>query len=126
MVFSTIEWFALFLAVFVLIKLIVISFNAKAWMRFSRSLFVKPWLTTTVSLILALVVLYYLLVEMTIVQIFAVMLFLSLIITAGLAHFAKDIHKTIARDIKGKIKDSWLSIIIWFIFSIWVLISLFT
>ena len=125
MVYSTIEWFALILAIFVLIKLIVISINPKSWMRFSKNLFVKPWITVSVSLILALVVLYYLLVEMTIIQIFAVMLFLSLIMIAGTAHLAKDIHKTIAKDIKGKIKDAWLSIIIWFILSIWVLISLF-
>jgi len=69
MVYSTIEWFALLLAIFVLIKLIVISINPKSWMRFSKNLFVKPWLATSVSLILALVVLYYLLVEITIVQI---------------------------------------------------------
>ena len=125
MVYSTIEWFALFLAVFVLIKLIVISINPKSWMRFSKNLFVKPWLTTSISLILALVVLYYLLVEMTIVQIFAVMLFLTLIMIAGTAHFAKDLHKTFDKKIQEKIKDSWLSIIIWFILSIWVLIQLF-
>lgn len=125
MVYSTIEWFALVLAVFVLIKLVVISFNAKAWMRFSKNLLVKPWLTASVSLVLALVVLYYLLLEMTIVQIFAVMLFLTLITVAGIAHFAKDLHKTFDKNIKEKIKDSWLSIIIWFILSIWVLIQLF-
>ena len=126
MVFSTIEWFALVLAVVILIKLVVISVNAKSWMGFSKSLFTKPWLTTSVSLVLALVVLYYLLVEITIVQIFAVMLFLSLTMAAGLAHFAKDLHKTIDKNIKGKIKDSWLSIIIWFLLSLWVLVSVFT
>ena len=125
MVYSTIEWFALILAVIVLIKLTVISINLKSWMRFSKNLFAKPWLATSVSLVLALVVLYYLLVEMTIVQIFAVMLFLSLIMTAGMAHFAKDLHKTLGKNIQEKIKDSWLSLIIWFILSIWVLIQLF-
>ena len=126
MIYSTIELFALILAIFILIKLIVISVNPKSWMRFSKNLFVKPWLTTSISLILALVVLYYLLLEMTIVQIFAVMLFLTLIIFAGMAHFAKDLHKTIDKNIKGKIKDSWLSIIIWFLLSLWVLVSVFT
>ena len=126
MVYSTIEWFALFLAVFVLIKLIVISINPKSWMRFSKSLFVKPWLTATVSLVLALVVLYYLLVEITIVQIFAVMLFLSLLIMAGMVHFTKDLHKIAGKNIEEKIKGSWLTIIIWFLLSIWVLFSLFT
>jgi hypothetical protein len=126
MVFSTIEWFALVLAVLTIVKLLVISINAKSWMSFSKSLFVKPWLATTVSLVLALVVLYYLLAELTIVQIFATMLFLSLLMTASLAHFYKDLHKTVNKNIKGKIKDMWLSIIIWMILSVWVLFSLFT
>jgi len=126
MVFSTIEWFALVLAVLTIVKLLVISINAKSWMSFSKSLFVKPWLATTVSLVLALVVLYYLLAELTIVQIFATMLFLSLLMAASLAHFYKDLHKTVNKNIKGKIKDMWLSIIIWMILSVWVLVSLFT
>lgn len=126
MVYSTIEWFALFLAVFVLIKLAVISVNPKSWMKFSKSLFTKPWLTTSISLILGLVVLYYLLVEITIVQIFAVMLFLSLLIAAGMVHFSKDFHKIANKNIEEKIKGSWLTIIIWFLLSVWVLFSLFT
>ena len=124
--FSTIEWFALILAVLTLVKLIVISINPKSWMNFSKSLFTKPWLTTTTSLILALVVLYYLLVEITIVQIFAVMLFLSLLMMAGMVRFTKDLHKIAGKNIKEKIKGSWLTIIIWFLLAIWVLFSLFT
>ena len=125
MVFSTIEWFALVLAVIVIVKLVVISINAKSWMRFSKNLFVKPWLTTTVSLVLALVVLYYLLVELTIVQIFATMLFLTLLMASSMTHLAKDLYKTVGKNLQVKIKDMWLSIIIWFILSIWVLIQLF-
>lgn len=127
MVYSTIEWFALILAVIVLIKLTIISINPKSWMRFSKSLFVKPWLTTSVSLILALVVLYYLLAAgITIVQIFAIMLFLTLLMVSSMTHVAKDLYKTVGKNLQGKIKDMWLSIIIWAILSIWVLVSLFT
>lgn len=125
MVFTPIEWFAFILAVFGLIKIVVILIDPNKWMNFASSIWSKPALTSFISLLLAAGVLYYLLLELTIVQIFAAMLLFMLIFAMGIAPYAKDFIAFGRKMIRRTMKDSWFYIIIWLALTFWVLYSLF-
>ena len=126
MVFTPIEWFAFILSVFVLIKLVVIFVDPNKWMNFASSIWSRPALTSFISLLLAVMVLYYLLEELTIVQIFAVMLFFTLIFAMGIAPYAKEFIAMGKKMINRTVKDLWFYILIWLALIAWTLYSLFT
>jgi len=125
---TVIDWFALVLALLVIIKLVVISFRPKTWMdKVARPVWSNSSLTKTISLILAIVVLYYLLQTLTIVQIFAVALFFSLISASTMASFSKEILSLGDRMIKGNVlKGNWFLILVWLALSVWVLVQIFS
>ena len=126
MVFTPIELFAFILSVFVLIKLVVIFVDPNKWMNFASSIWSRPALTSFISLLLAVMVLYYLLEELTIVQIFAVMLFFTLIFAMGIAPYAKEFIAMGKKMINRTVKDLWFYILIWLALIAWTLYSLFT
>ena len=122
MTYTPVEWMALILIVISAIKIIVILVKPKAW---NDSVVKKLWknsgLAMIVSLILAAVALYYLLQELTIVQILATMLFLALLIAVGVAAYKKEVIGLADKMLKNKavIKKSWLYIIIWIVLLLW-------
>lgn len=125
---DTIGIFALIVALAVLVKLIVILIKPIAWLDVIKPIYKNSALTTILSLILAAVVFYYLtLARITIVQIFAVMLFMALLIASGVAAYSDGLIKMAEKMLKDKaiIKKAWLPIVIWLVLSIWVLIELF-
>ncbi|ODS35946.1 hypothetical protein BEH94_02580 [Candidatus Altiarchaeales archaeon WOR_SM1_SCG] len=125
---TPIEIMALIVAVLGSIKLIVILLNPKSWLDgAAKTAFSNPVLTTMVSLVLAAVTLMYLLEELTIIQIFAVMLFLMFLMAAAIAPYSKEIiamGDKILKD-RGVVKKGWLAIIIWAVLIIWVLYAIF-
>jgi len=118
----------IFLAV-VTIKLVVILISPKAWMNgVVKKVWAIPMLTGIVSLILAVVSLYYLLgAGITIVEIFAVMVFFSLLAAVGISVYYKDVMALAAKLMKDKaiIKKSWLYILIWIALVAWGFYALF-
>jgi hypothetical protein len=78
-----------------------------------------------ISFILAAVVLYYLLMELTIVQIFAVMLFTGLLMAVSVATFAKDFIPFAKKLGNRRRKQLWWGIIIWLVLIVWVLLTIF-
>ena len=125
---DTIGIFALIVALAVLVKLIVILIKPRAWLDIIKPIYKNTALTTIVSLILAAVVFYYLrLAGITIVQIFAIMLFMALLMVSGVAAYSNELVKMAEKMLKDKavIKKAWLPIVIWLVLSIWVLIELF-
>ncbi len=123
---TPIEILALILIVISLIKIITILINPKAWLNGVVNKVYLPY-SQTVFLILAMTVLYYLLQELTIIQILAVMLFASLIFAIGFATFSKELIKLADKLYKKEniIKKSWLSLTIWLILLLWGLKELF-
>ncbi len=122
-----IEIFALILIVLGLVKILVLAINPESWMNFARWIWSKPRLTQVISLILAGTVFYYLLMDLTIVQILAVMLFLALLMVVGLAdeveYFLTKYNGMIK---KGKLwKHYWLYTLIWLVLLLWGLKELF-
>lgn len=124
---GAIEIFALVVAVFAGAKLIVILVKPRSWMNFAKTVWKNPMITMIVSLILAAVVLYYLLQELTIIHIFAVMLFLMLLAAVSMAAYSAEMFAMADKLLKNKavVKKAWLSILVWAILVLWALKELF-
>ena len=118
---GTLEILASILIVFTIIKLVVILISPKAWMQFARKLYVKPQITSTVSFILAAVVLYFLLsAGVTIVHILAVSLFIVLVLVVGMSKYADAlIDWAIAQDLDNILKEQWFYTLVWMALIAW-------
>lgn len=124
---TPIEIIALVLIIISTIKVLVIFVKPNAWLNsVVKPIWKKPFITSVISLILGAVVLYYLLQELTIVQIFASMAFLTLLIAIGFSvaaketlAFAEKMYKT-----KGMIKKFWFYTLIWVALMAWVLYTI--
>jgi len=126
---TPIEIIALITALFVSIKLTMMmtgqSFRLK-------KLVPKFWVDSGIlimilAFIVAGVTLFFLLQELTIVQIWATMFFSVVLIVMGLAPYTKSMREV---EIKwhsetGAVKMRWFVSIVWIAISIWVLIELF-
>lgn len=120
---TPIEIMALIVVLAAAIKILVILVNPKSWLGIVNKVWSKPVLTGLISLILAGVVLYYLIQELTIVQIFAVILFIALISATSMAVYAKDfiaMAQKFAKD-RSFLKKAWLAVLIWIILILWAL-----
>lgn len=124
---TLIEIFAFIVLIALAVKIIMLLISPKAWLKFVEKIWKAPALIMWVSLILALIVLYYLTTEISITQIFAVMLFIALISAVTMAGYAKDflsMAKKLAGD-KNFLKRTWLPILIWIVLAIWAAKELF-
>lgn len=120
---SPIEIFAIIVAVLFVVKMVVILIKPKAWFSVAKAMFVKPWLTMIVALVLALVVLKYLIASITIVQIFAVMLFMMLLMWMSFAAYSKEMLPMAKKLLKDRtaLKRAWLSLIVWLALVVWLI-----
>ena len=116
-----IDVFAALLILLAVVKLILLSINAPAWLAAAKALYARPTATATVSYLLAGVVLYGLLQSgLTIVQILAVCLFVVLLLIPGFAPYMGEV----LRGLEGKtfrqlLRDQWLYTLIWMILLGW-------
>ncbi len=125
---NQIEVIALIVASFATIKLIFITLNPKFWFNnIAKKFWSNPKLASFLAIIAGGIVLAILLQNLTIVQIFASMLFVISLLVIGFAPFSKDMLKLIENKIlnKNTWKRSWLSIIIWIILIIWLFYEIF-
>ena len=124
---GSLEVLASILIFFSIIKLIVILVSPNAWMRFAKKVYVKPQVTSTISFILALVVLYFLLsAGVTIVHILAVSLFIVLVMVVGMAKYADAlIDWAIARDLNNILKEQWFYTLVWLSLIAWGIQAIF-
>jgi hypothetical protein len=124
---TTIEIFALIIALIAGIKILVILVSPKTWLNsVVKPIYSKSTLMGVIAFILAAIVLYYLLQEITIIEIFAVMLFICLLAATGFSVYYKEVLGLAGKLVnKAVVKKSWFYIIIWIILIVWVLYSLF-
>ncbi len=126
MTFSVVQWFALIIAVFALIKIIVVLAKPKAWIKFAKKIWKNSVVTGWVCIILAAIVLYFLLMELTIIQVFAAMLFTTLLIAAGIAPFSKELMNFASKiATRRNLSKGWWLFLIWLALIAWVLWTLF-
>ena len=119
--------FALIVLIAIAIKILVVLISPKSWLNLVGKIWKLPILTMIVSLILAGIVLYYLLQEISIVQIFGVLLFIALISAATMAVYIKEVLPFVQKMLKDRsfLRKAWLPILIWIILIIWALKELF-
>ena len=118
---TPVEIMALILIAVSAVKIIVILIKPSAWMNgVVKKVWAKPMLAMVISLILAGIALYYLLQELTIVQILAATLFVALLMAVGIGIYSKEMLSAAGKLMKqGIVKKSWLYIIIWIILLGW-------
>jgi len=124
---TPIKILALLVAVIVAIKLLIILVQPKSWLSVVKKVYAKPVLTMILALVAAGIILKYLLVELTIIQIFAVMSFMMALMAIGVAAYGKeiiDLAEKLLQD-RNVIKKAWLSIVVWIILIVWVFLALF-
>jgi|SaaInlV_200m_DNA_2_1039689.scaffolds.fasta_scaffold00689_7 hypothetical protein len=110
------------------IKIIVILISPGKWNNVIKTTWANSGLIMGISLILAAASLYYLIQGgITIIQIFAVLLFLTFLMASGIAIYKKEVIKLADKLMKDKkiIKKSWLYILIWIALIIWGAKTLF-
>jgi hypothetical protein len=122
MTLTAVETIALITILLSLTKIITVMINPQAYNRAVVKKFWKhPHALGFFSLILALVVLYYLIQEITIVQIFASIAFMALLMVYALSLHPKDIVKLTDKFYKDRsiIKHFWIYLVIWIILLLW-------
>ena len=124
---TPIEIIALVFIVFVLIKLVVIWNNPLNWKPVVTAVYGKPAVTIVVALALGVIILRYLLVELTIVQIFASMTFMMALMAVQFALFGKELTELSDKyfEDRAMLKKAWPSIILWLLLIAWVLYEIF-
>lgn len=124
---TPIQIMALIVAILGGIKILVLIFDPKIWFKnVVKPIYANPMITTLIGLIIAGASLWYLLKEVTIVQIFAVFLFVFGVMLIGFATVAKETLAFADRLLKKDgLKRFWLSMLIWILLIIWVFYALF-
>ena len=118
-----IEILALILIVISVIKIVTLLIHPESWFVFTKKVFVKPKVTSTVALILAAAVLYFLIrAGTTILEILAVTLFIALFMTVGLVKYLPDMVKKIKP--KTVLKEQWLYTLAWIALLVWGIVVL--
>ena len=114
-------------AILGIIKLLFLVFSPKSWTKFAISLYRNPVVLMVIELVLALIVLFYLLKTLTIVQIMGGIVLGALLTGMSFAAYgpetiawAKKIMKT-----SSILKKAWIPALIWLILIIWTLKELF-
>jgi hypothetical protein len=124
---TPIEIVALVLIAVVLIKLTVICINPLSWKAVVKKIYGKPVVTIIVGLIMAVVILRYLLQELTIVQIFASMTFMMALMMVQFALLGDEIMALSDKFLNDRsmFKRVWPSLILWILLMGWVLYEIF-
>ena len=121
MVFTPVEIIAAIFIILGAVKMLVLAFNAEAWIKFTEKVWTKPKTIKFVLIVLAGIIFYYLIAELSIVQVLVAIILGALFLSIGLVDNMKDIIRAYSEQIKNKtlLKDNALYIIIWIILLVW-------
>jgi len=125
---NAVEIIALLFAVLVLVKLSIVYTKPDFWMqKVSSPLLQRAEKLKWIYLVAALVVGYFLLGHMSIVEITAAAFFTALLIGYGFLCFPSITQRLLDDMLQYKtiLKQAWLYSIIWVVLAVWVLIELF-
>jgi len=123
---SAIEILAGLLIVLAGIKLVVVFIDARVWLRFAKSIYARPAVTSWAALLLAVLVLYLLLRSgLTIVQVLAVTVFVALLLVVGVAPYARRLFGWLeTQSLPAMLKQQWLYIVVWVLLLAWGAVEL--
>jgi len=91
MVWGALQIAALILSVLIIVKFLVLAVKPKAWAKLAKNLYSKPLILGLVELVLAAALFYYLLMELTIIQIMAAVTLGALLTGLSFAAFGKEL-----------------------------------
>ena len=125
---SPIEIMALIVVLLGIIKIIVIVYDPKVWLNsVVKPIYKNSCVTMVVALILAGGSLYYLLMELNLIQIFAVFFFMAALMLMSFAAYSKDTiaFATKLLSTKNLLQKAWLALLVWLVLLAWVLYVMF-
>ena len=128
MTWGAIEIIAAILLLFSVIKLIVLLIiSPKAWFKFAKKIYNKPKTTSLIAFILGAIILYYLINSgITIIEIFAVMAFMTMVILIGIAPYGNKLISFFdKKGLKKILREMRFYTLIWVVLIIWAIIELF-
>src|SRR3989344_745683 len=119
---TPIDIIALFFVILVLVKLLVVSYNKRIWIeKITKPIYNNQKITGIIVTGLALLILKYLLEELSLVQIFAVVFFSSLLIVLGFLPYSKELMNLIEKVEKREFtKWQIFYLLVWLFFALWV------
>ena len=121
---TAVDVIASIVAILIVIKLIVIAIDKSKWHKHvvKRVYGGKSALTSIIFVVLAIVIFYYLILELSIVQIFAVMGLFSVLMGISFLQYQKELMGLVNKIYKKDLGvGMWIYAIIWVLLSIWVL-----
>ena len=124
---TPLETLALIFALLILLKMIIVLINPKAWLNLTKSLFNKKPVTALIYFILMIIAGYYVFTSLSIIQISAVMLFTSLLIALAWVPYAQtmmDLRKKVIKQ-DHILRKNWLTFLIFLIIAMLILKSIF-
>lgn len=126
MTFTVVEWFVLVFSILALVKLLTVAIKPKGWLKVVKPLYKANIVLFVLELILAAILLYYLLQEITLVQVFGGIVLGALLTGMTFAVYGKETLDLGNKLLKTSVmRRAWLPILIWLALSVWVLVELF-
>ena len=128
MIWGALQITVLILAIVVVIKFLVLAIKPKAWLNLAKSLYGNPLVLGLVEVILAAILFYYLLMQLTIVQIMAAVTLGALLTGLSFSLFAKEMLPFVSKLIRNKrilwSPGAWFVWIIWLVLIGWAVYTL--
>ena len=126
---SPIEILALIFSILILVKILAAFINPKSNLKLAEMMLEGTGVLRVIYLVLLAVVGYYLLWELTIIQISAVMLFALILVALVFIPYHKhalEIGRDLVKSRKKMLKHNWLQMLIWAAIAVWTLVAIFT
>ncbi len=125
---TAIETIAFIFIIVGLVKLITLTINPGAWISLAKKIWRKSQYLSVIYLIVAAIIFYYLIQELTILQILATAAFVSLLFGLQFSRYSKETLAFIERVVRNKgnyWKNNWFYALIWLTLLIWGLTMFF-
>ncbi|MBS3090226.1 hypothetical protein J4433_00470 [Candidatus Pacearchaeota archaeon] len=124
---TPIEILALIFAIGILVKIIAVLVNPKSNLKLAEMMLEGTGVLRIIYLILLAITGYYLLLELNIIQISAVMLFALILVALAFIPYNKhvlEIRREHAKSRKKFLKQNWLQLVIGAAIAIWTLVAI--
>jgi hypothetical protein len=129
MIWGAVQITVLVLAVLVVIKFLVLAIKPKAWLNFAKSIYGNPIIAGLVIFILGAIVFYYLLMQLTIVQIMAAVTLGALLTALSFTIYGKEWISFASKLLKNKKllwgPRAWFVWLIWLVLIGWAVYTIF-
>ncbi|MBL7206268.1 MAG: hypothetical protein ISS36_01575 [Candidatus Aenigmarchaeota archaeon] len=115
---------AVVFAVIILLKAVMGIWRPQTRLKFAKAVWKRSELLSATCLLFLIIIGYFILLELTIVQVAAVMLFTTILMGLNMAAYPKAMEKLI-NEVLRKRSRFWASMIIWVVIALWVLYAVF-